>query len=101
MLGPTRRLLSQNFSRDGRGIAAIPESSRISIESNARAKISAALKQAGSVASSSLSLQGGISGPPTKIPELAVMADVLNPEHVETKPLNTELENPTLEAAGG
>jgi small subunit ribosomal protein S1 len=99
MLGPTRRLLSQNFSRDGRGIAAIPESSRISIESNARAKISAALKQAGSVASSSLSLQGGISGPPTKIPELAVMADVLNPEQVETKPLNTELETPTLEAA--
>src|SRR5580704_643322 len=27
------------------------------------------------------------------------MADVLNPEQVENKPLNTELETPTLEAA--
>ena len=27
------------------------------------------------------------------------MADVLNPEQVESKPLNTELETPTLEAA--
>jgi len=35
------------------------------------------------MASSSWRLQGGISGPPTKIPELAVMADVLNPEQVE------------------
>jgi small subunit ribosomal protein S1 len=34
-----------------------------------------------------------------RIPELAVMADVLNPEQVESNPLNTELETPTLEAA--
>jgi len=33
-----------------------------------------------------------------RIPELAVMADVLNPEQVENKPLNTEMEIPTLEA---
>ena len=38
-------------------------------------------------------------GTATKIPELAVMADVLNPEQVENTPLNTELETPTLEAA--
>src|SRR5271155_509005 len=31
--------------------------------------------------------------------ELAVMADVLNPEQTESNPLNTELETPTLEAA--
>jgi small subunit ribosomal protein S1 len=36
---------------------------------------------------------------PTRIPELAVMADVLNPELTESTPLNTELETPTLEAA--
>ena len=36
--------------------------------------------------------------PPTN-PELVVMADVLNPEQTESKPLNTELETPTLEAA--
>src|SRR5271157_1137035 len=34
-----------------------------------------------------------------KIPDLAVMADVLNPEQIESNPLNTELETPTLEAA--
>src|SRR6185437_5771063 len=34
-----------------------------------------------------------------RIPELAVMADVLNPEQVENTPLNTETETPTLEAA--
>ncbi len=27
------------------------------------------------------------------------MADVLNPEQIESNPLNTELETPTLEAA--
>jgi small subunit ribosomal protein S1 len=46
----------------------------------------------------SYGLQGGVSGPPTNIPELAAMADVLNPEQVENTPLNTELETPTLEA---
>ncbi|HSY71896.1 MAG TPA: 30S ribosomal protein S1 [Alloacidobacterium sp.] len=47
-----------------------------------------------------LSLQGGSTGPPTLNPtELAVMADVLNPEQTESNPLNTELETPTLEAA--
>jgi len=34
-----------------------------------------------------------------RIPELAVMADVLNPEQVENTPLNTDIETPTLEAA--
>src|SRR5277367_688930 len=45
--------------------------------------------------------RGGTSGPPTLGPifELAVMADVLNPEQTESNPLNTELETPTLEAA--
>jgi small subunit ribosomal protein S1 len=37
--------------------------------------------------------------PPTKNPELEVMADVLNPEQTESAPLNTQLETPTLEAA--
>jgi small subunit ribosomal protein S1 len=46
-------------------------------------------------------LQGGHGpGPPKVNPtELAVMADVLNPEQTESTPLNTELETPTLEAA--
>jgi small subunit ribosomal protein S1 len=35
--------------------------------------------------------------PPTKNPELEVMADVLNPERIESAPLNTQLETPTLE----
>jgi small subunit ribosomal protein S1 len=42
---------------------------------------------------------GFLREPPTKNPELEVMADVLNPEHTESAPLNTELETPTLEAA--
>ena len=46
-----------------------------------------------------MNCRGGVSGPPIDIPELAVMADVLNPEQVENKPLNTELETPALEAA--
>ncbi len=33
-----------------------------------------------------------------RIPELASMADVLNPEQTESTPLNTELETPTLDA---
>lgn len=34
-----------------------------------------------------------------KIPRLTVMSNVLNPDQTESKPLNTELETPTLETA--
>jgi small subunit ribosomal protein S1 len=44
-----------------------------------------------------LRLQGGCAGAADRIPELAAMADVLNPEQTESTPLNTELETPTLE----
>src|ERR1700733_4336902 len=35
---------------------------------------------------------------PIENPELAFMADVLNPERTESAPLNTELQTPTLDA---
>ncbi len=42
---------------------------------------------------------GDIGEPPTTNPELAVMADVLNPEQTESATLNTQLETPTLDQA--
>ena len=44
---------------------------------------------------------GDIGEPPTKNPELAVMADVLNPEQTESAPLNTATGNPNAGPSDG
>ena len=99
--GHTPGLLQENPRRPGSERAPIPESSQAGSESNECLQGKCNSSDFGRVPrgfSPDVARRlNGTADP--RIPELAVMADVLNPEQIENNPLNTELETPTLDAA--